>query len=84
MLCYFQAYGQVMQIYIYIYIHTHSLFQILFLYRLVQDTEYTVQHWSDCEETPHIQGKRNPSKTVGTGAAAAQHGSGGCVELERF
>ena len=22
--------------------------------------------WSTCEEIPHIQGKRNPSRTVGT------------------
>ena len=71
--------------YIYIYkTYTSSLFQILFLYRLVKDTEYTVQHWSDCEETPYIQGQRNPSKTAGTGAAAAWHWSGGYMELERF
>ena len=28
---------------------------------------------SSCEEIPHIQGQRSPSKTVGTGAAAVQH-----------
>ena len=31
------------------------------------------QCWSDCEEIPHIQGQRSPSKTAGTGAAAVQH-----------
>ena len=26
-------------------------------------------HLSNCEEIPHVQGQRNPSKTVGAGAA---------------
>ena len=26
-----------------------------------------------CEETPYVQGKRNPSKTVGTGAAVRRY-----------
>ena len=29
-------------------------------------------HWSDCEEIPHVQGQRSPSKTVGAGVAAVQ------------
>ena len=32
--------------------------------------------WSGGEEIPHIQGQRNPSKTVGTGVAAVWHWSG--------
>ena len=36
--------------------------------------------WSDCEEIPHIQGQRSPSKMVGTGVAAAQHWSN-CEEI---
>ena len=30
-----------------------------------------VQLWRDCEEIPHVQGKRSPSKTVGAGVATA-------------
>ena len=30
------------------------------------------QHRNNCEDIPHVQGQRNPSKMVGTGAAAAQ------------
>ena len=31
--------------------------------------------WSDCEEIPHIQGQRSPTKTVGAGVAAVQQWS---------
>ena len=31
--------------------------------------------WSDCEEIPHIQGERSPSKMVGAGAVAEQYWS---------
>ena len=37
MLCVFQVYSKVIQLYIYIYIY----FQILFHYRLLQDIEYS-------------------------------------------
>ena len=29
--------------------------------------------WSGCEEIPHVQGQRNPSKTVGPGAAVRRY-----------
>jgi len=29
--------------------------------------------WSGGEEIPHIQGQRNPSKTVGTGVAVRRY-----------
>ena len=25
-----------------------------------------MQHWSDCEEIPHVQGQKSPRKTVDT------------------
>ena len=32
-------------------------------------------HWSNCEETLHVQGRRSPSKTVGAGVEAEQRWS---------
>ena len=32
---------------------------------LVQSKEQAALCWSSCEEIPHVQGKRNPSKMVG-------------------
>jgi len=32
-------------------------------------TVVAVQHWSSCEEKSHVQGQRNPCKTVGAGVA---------------
>ena len=32
--------------------------------------------WRDCEEIPHVQRQRSPSKKVGTGVAAAHHWRG--------
>ena len=29
--------------------------------------------WTGCEEIPHVQGQRNPNKTVGTGAAVRRY-----------
>ena len=39
-----------------------------------------VQCGSDCEEIPHVQGQRSPSKRVGDGVVAAQL-SNNCKEI---
>ena len=52
----------------------HSVLQVIYPFFCLSYSVFghAMQCWSGFEEIPNIQGQRNPSKMVSTGAAAAQ------------